>query len=470
MSTFSGLNTAYSGLVAARAGLDVVGQNIANANTDGYTRQRLSTNSTSALAQTGVLANNAFSPGAGVTVTGIVRLASAQLDAHVRAAANSAGYTAVRANALSVVEGSFREPGDDGISAQLQDFWDAWADLSNSADQASPAALLLVGAGALTNQIAAGYRAVEAEWNSVRGELDTMAAELNSSAEQIDVLNAKILAVLTGGGNANELLDERTQLTTTMSALTGATVRDQGNGTVSVFIGGNAIVSEFGAKTVTVTGTMKLAGLGVAGGAVGLAWGSGSSTPVGLDGGEMAGALSLLTAANTDGTGGMLAEAAASYNNFAADLATQVNAAYSPDDADPFFEFTAESAALSLRVIPTSTSDVRAGTGAGGAFDGSVADAVAQIGTQSDSPDSNWLTFVNGFVVNTRSELQAASLASLAQDSAVGRQLANSTVDLDEENVSLLMYQHAYQGAARMLTAIDEMLDTLINRTGLVGR
>jgi flagellar hook-associated protein 1 FlgK len=49
-------------------------------------------------------------------------------------------------------------------------------------------------------------------------------------------------------------------------------------------------------------------------------------------------------------------------------------------------------------------------------------------------------------------------------------QLSNSAVDLDEENVNMLMFQHAYQGAARVMTAIDEMLDTLINRTGLVGR
>jgi flagellar hook-associated protein 1 len=43
-------------------------------------------------------------------------------------------------------------------------------------------------------------------------------------------------------------------------------------------------------------------------------------------------------------------------------------------------------------------------------------------------------------------------------------------VDIDEENVNLLSYQHAYQGAARVLTAVDEMLDTIINRTGIVGR
>jgi flagellar hook-associated protein 1 FlgK len=77
---------------------------------------------------------------------------------------------------------------------------------------------------------------------------------------------------------------------------------------------------------------------------------------------------------------------------------------------------------------------------------------------------------VTSLGATTRSALQHASLADQASTSAVKRQLSNSSVDLDEENVNLLMFQHAYQGAARVMTAVDEMLDTLINHTGLVGR
>ncbi|MGH1550130.1 flagellar basal body protein [Leifsonia poae] len=54
MSTFSGLNTAYTGLVAAKAGLDVVGQNLVNANTAGYTRQRVNTSGVPALNTVGL--------------------------------------------------------------------------------------------------------------------------------------------------------------------------------------------------------------------------------------------------------------------------------------------------------------------------------------------------------------------------------------------------------------------------------
>ncbi|MGI0520670.1 flagellar hook-associated protein FlgK, partial [Microbacterium maritypicum] len=65
MSTFSGLNTAASALAAARRGMDVVGQNIANQKTEGYTRQRVTTSAVAAIAQTGRFSVGAL-PGHGV--------------------------------------------------------------------------------------------------------------------------------------------------------------------------------------------------------------------------------------------------------------------------------------------------------------------------------------------------------------------------------------------------------------------
>jgi flagellar hook-associated protein 1 FlgK len=110
-----------------------------------------------------------------------------------------------------------------------------------------------------------------------------------------------------------------------------------------------------------------------------------------------------------------------------------------------------------------------AAQGAGG-NDGSIADKIAQLGKAPDSPDKAWSTIVTGIGVATRSGLQQSALADLSTKSAVGNQLANASVDIDEENVNMLTFQTAYQGAARVMTAVDEMLDTLINRTGIVGR
>ena len=480
MSTFSGLNTAYSGLVAARKGLDVVGQNISNANTVGYTRQRVTTSAVGSLAETGQLTGG-LRVGEGVSVDGIARLGNAQLDAHVRNSAAAAGYTAVRANSLSSIETSLNEPGENGISAKLDEFWAGWQELSNGSDSATPAALLLSTAGELTTMIAQGYQAVSTEYSSVRGDLGSMVSELNTAASQVAALNVQIRTTLATGGSANELLDQRELLTTTISALTGASVVAQSDGTVNVLIGGNALVSGGTASALAVSGAETLNDA-MGGGAVTLAWADPSRTSaVTIDGGEIAGALTLLAPT------GDLVTAATGYNTFATELAKSVNDIYTTgkdaSNASPgdfFFVDGTKPAALGLSVIPSKGSEVVAGDiASGGTYDGSIADAIAQLGAGQAfddngdpvvSPNTTWSDFVSSIAVATQSELQQANLASTTATYASSQQLANSSVDLDEENVNLLMFQTAYQGAARVLTAVDEMLDTLINRTGLVGR
>jgi flagellar hook-associated protein 1 len=202
-------------------------------------------------------------------------------------------------------------------------------------------------------------------------------------------------------------------------------------------------------------------------------WASGSGSAATLDGGQIAGALSVLA---PPAAGGVLATAAESYNTLATRLATDVNDIHftgtTVNGATKLDFFTLDSAlpaALGLTVVPTDANGIASGNGSD-AYDGSIADAISQLSIGATSPDSIWSTFVTQTGAATKTELQRATLADLASSSAAGLRLANSSVDLDEENVNLLSFQHAYQGAARVMTAIDEMLDTLINRTGIVGR
>jgi flagellar hook-associated protein 1 FlgK len=487
MSTFGGLNSAYTGLVAARAGLDVVGQNIANVNTDGYTRQRVTTSSTNAAARAGLVAWGA-TPGTGVSVDSIARLGSATLDAKVRATAATAGYTAVRANALASVENSLKEPGVNGLSHQLQEFWAAWSELANGSDATVAGGLLLGEASQLTAQITAGYQAVTDEWTAVRSSADALVTEVNGAAARVAELNGIIRQTLASGGSANELIDKRDALTTTITAITGAAVRPQANGTVDVLIAGNTLVSGTDVQTLAVSGPSTMpVGPNAAdpGNAVRVVWTHRPET-VGVDGGELAGALSLLGPAEADGTGGALAEAAVSYNTFATHLATEVNrwhasgATSTGAAGGKFFDFAKDGdAAATLVVVPTSAGEIAAGTVGNGAANTGVADKIAQLGTVKAtapdgttvvSPNAVWSAFVTELGVATAVELAQASSANLSASAAVTLQLSNSSVDIDEENVNLLTFQHAYQGAARVMTAVDEMLDTLINRTGLVGR
>ncbi|KPN18244.1 flagellar hook-associated protein FlgK [Arthrobacter sp. Edens01] len=466
MSTFSGLNTAYTGLSAARKGLDVVGQNIANVNTPGYTRQRVTTSAMGGAAITGKFATGAR-VGQGVSVDGIARLGSMQLDTRVRATAAASGFSAIRANALAGLETSLNEPGKNGISASLTEFWAAWQGVANKPGNEAAATALIGQATTLASQISTGYKAVEEQWTGAYKQLKDMEAELNGTASQIASLNAQIRTVQASGGTANELIDQRNALTTTIAALAGGTVRESDNGMVDVLIDGNAIVSGDIVRPVQVAGGIKMGDE-----APRLEWSHRPGTNMAASG-EIAGALSVLAPA---ADGGILASAAEGYNNFAKSLATAVNGAHNGgintkgDVVGDFFSHGTDPAAKSLTVVAKSASDIATGAVDMGNLDNSVADKIAQLGTAAKSPDAEWANFVSGIGASTRVEMQQAELAGVAASAAIDMQLSNSSVDLDEENLNLLAYQHAYQGAARVMTAIDEMLDTLINRTGIVGR
>ncbi|MBK4348696.1 flagellar hook-associated protein FlgK [Lacisediminihabitans sp. G11-30] len=475
MSTFGGLSTAYSGLNAARQGLDVVGQNIANATTAGYTRQRITTSAVGSLAQVGPLSGGSPRVGQGVSVDGVARLGDAFLDARVRITAAASGNLAVRSNTFTDIQASLNEPGKNGISAQLSSFWSAWSAVSNQAGQAAPAGVLLQTATALTNQIAAGYTALNDQWTQTRGKLTGMVDELNQAATSVAALNGEIRSTLARGGSANELIDQRNQLTTSIAALTGGTVRELPDGTAEVLVGGNALVSGDTSYQLSVSGSSTMEG--ASGAPLTLQWTARPNIPVSVESGEIAGALSVLAGANASGTGGAIAEAAAGYNKFATYLANAVNAVHSggttPSGTTGLSFFAVSStgpAALGLSVIPTSGAEIATGTAGAGGNDGSNAAAIAHLGSAAGSPDSVWSTFVTGIGVAAKSALQQATLADSAASNASKAQLSNSSVDMDEENVNMLTFQTSYQGAARVMTSIDEMLDTLINHTGIVGR
>ena len=94
----------------------------------------------------------------------------------------------------------------------------------------------------------------------------------------------------------------------------------------------------------------------------------------------------------------------------------------------------------------------------------------ASCTTPPGGPDATWRNFVVDLGVTTQAATRRAEVSETSRAVAENLQRSNASVDIDEEMTNMLSYQRAYEGAARVLTAVDEMLDTLINRTGLVGR
>ncbi len=459
---------AASGLAAARAGMTVTGQNIANETTPGYTRQRLEQTSLTAAGTAG-LWETGFSVGGGVSVQGIARLGDEVLDARVRDALSASGFWSARSSAAQKVEAAMAEPTTDGLAANLNRFWSGWSDLANTPKPAA-AQVVLTNARVLVGQIAAGYEAVVGQWSDLRGQVDRDVDVVNVTAGQIATLNGQVRSALQSGRSANELVDQRNLLAQQLSTMIGATGRLEDDGTLTLRVDGNALVSADTSRTIAVAGPRTLAD----GGRVSLAWADRPDVPVAVTGGSLGGAIGVLAPASDGGT---LARVAEAYNATAATLAQAVNDVHregrtaTGTAGGDFFALSATGpAALGLTVLPTSLDQLALAAPGSGALDTSIADRIAGLATSATGPSTQWASFVTSFGVSVGGDVQRADTADRGAIAAIAGQQSHASVDGDEDTISLLTYQTAYQAAARVLTAVDEALDTLINRVGLVGR
>ncbi|WP_149203370.1 flagellar hook-associated protein FlgK [Actinotalea subterranea] len=472
MSTFSGLSGALSSLIAQRQALEVSGQNVANAKTAGYTRQRADMTSVQALT-TPSMFSAANGAGNGVRVSGITRMGDVFLDARLRTETSAASFQAAQAKSLDRLETLVTEPSDTGITAQLQTFWSGWQDVGNDPDDPAARQTLIGNAKALISQIASGYRGVETQWAQARTEAQSIVTQVNTTATAVADLNEQIRAIQVSGGSANELVDQRSLLVTQLSSLVGASAREREDGTIDVMVAGNALVRGVKATAVQLSGPSSMAELVATPSVpVSLSWGTTPPTPLSLQGGTLASHISVLSPT------GSLMSAADSFNDLATSLETSVNAVHQTGTTltgatgVDFFVVNPDASlpkALRLSTI-SDPAQVAAADGTKGTLDGSIADKVSQIVSKAGGPDSVWRSFVVDLGVQTQAATQRAKVTEVARATAENLQLSQASVDLDEESVNMLAYQRAYEGAARVLTAIDEMLDVLINRTGVVGR
>lgn len=474
-SSFGGLSIASSGLSAARAALEVTGQNVANANTEGYTRQRIDQSPMAQTALATYFTQN--SNGEGVVVNGVSRLNDAVVDARVNSTASSSSYWSTTADAVSTVETSLNEPTTSGLASQLNTFWNDWQTVANNigTTASSSAASQLIQQGNLVaSTISGGYDAAKNAWSAARTAADSTATTINTTAANIANLNKTIRSLSAAGGNVNSLLDQRDAAVTTLAKLTGATTRSNADGTIDVVVGGNSLVSGVTSRSVKVAGAADFSEV-ANGKSVTLEWTDSPGSTVSLDGGEMAARIASLQPAATGGTGGVFAEAAQAYNTIAKTVADAVNTIHEAGANSAgqtglkFFTYTSDATAAStLAVAAKSGADIATGgltaTGTSkGANDASNADAIAQLGSSATGPNTTWATYVSRVGSQSATAAARSTTATTAATAATTAQTSVSGVDLDEETSNLVIYQHAYQASARVISTINDVLDTLIN-------
>jgi len=232
-----------SGLDAARKALDVIGNNISNAATEGYHRQKIDLSSQYARNEGGVLI------GGGVQVEGITRMMDSFLELEILRQKSSLGQISQETETLSTIESAFGElTGTDGLNAAIETFFNSLNDLSAHPDQVTYQDQVLSSADAMAGRFRTLGDFLSNLETQIRLQAENIVDQVNTLAGRIAELNDSIQRIEMGGGKAGNLLDQRDQLISEVSELTGVQTQQRDFGVVDVDAGGVPIV--MGATTI----------------------------------------------------------------------------------------------------------------------------------------------------------------------------------------------------------------------------
>ncbi|RTR36375.1 flagellar hook-associated protein FlgK [Robertmurraya yapensis] len=490
-STFMGLETARRGMFAQQTALYVTGNNISNANTDGYSRQRV--NLTQTLTYPGVGMNRPQTPGqlgTGVVASSIQRIRDEFVDSRYRGENNKLGYYSTKADTLSRMEEILNEPTEEGLAASLSEFWNSLQILGSSPNESGARESVLAQANALADTFNYMSTSLETIMEDLKLSTKANVDTINSIATQINEINRQISEVEPHGDLPNNLYDERDKLVDELSALVNIKVTKEKTG-------GNA--------SILAEGVYKIEILGSSGNSLGVLVDKNSLTTGPTQVSTSADYKSIIfgsstVALNDFSMGELKANMEALTDKYPAMIENLDNMAYTlvkefnkihsdgddlnGDQGSPFFNdlTTATGAAKSISVAITDPTKIAAA--ADGTSEGNGDNAYSLAGvmtknltdftTSTIGTTGNFQSFYAGVIaslgVQTKESNVLTNNTLTLLDSVNTQRQSVSSVSLDEEMTDMIKFQHAYNASARMITMIDETLDKIVNGLGVGGR
>lgn len=463
---FQGLEIGKRALLTHQLSMTTVGHNIANVTTPGYTRQRVTVSATAPLET----AN--YNIGTGVTATAITQIRDPFLTMQYRRESKSLGEWESKEKSLGQIESFFSEPSDNGLGDVLDKFWSSWQDLSNNVGTDSEAA-------ARSTVVSQTQTLVET-FHYLNNQLDQLQAtcdsdvvarvqEINETAKQIAGLNRMVVSEELGGQTANDLRDQRDLLIDNLSKLVDVKSVEKANGSTTIYISGMAIVED---KDSFALGTKMSSSEGKAWHDI--VW-EGTSSTIKITGGELKGMI--------DTRDTTVPEVRDRLDELATSVVNEVNSyhrtGYAQDGTTGlnFFDSTYTTAGtIQLETAIGNDPSLIAASANGARGDNSNALSIASLKDKTISALN--ATSMNGYyntivgqVGVSSNEAQAfrANSQTLLEQISTARESVQG-VSLDEEMTNMIKLQHAYEAAARIITYMDQALDTLIQGMGVVGR
>jgi len=460
--TFMGISTALSGILAQQRAMDTIGHNVANVNTPGYRRQEplFATRPPWPAARDREVAGIGGQIGTGVNVETIRRVRDDYLDLQLHDLSGQLGRWAAAEGALVQVEGVIAPAGGADLGALLDQFWAGWHDLSTRPEDEAARIALRQQASAL----AMALRETHAQLSTIRRQMNAAiedrVSEINTIAEEIAYLNREIGYAISKSLAPNDLLDRRDALVAQLTTIVGATAsRPDAQGAIAVSIGGRALVQGH-----------DWYGLGTTPGPLGtvdIRWAADDGA-VNLQAGELLGML--------DARDRLIPGYLGQLDTIATTLVTRVNSlhvtGYGLDGTAGLHFFVPGSTAANIDLNPAILADARAIAAAGSPDapgDGTMALAIARLADESviggRTLNDSYRALMTQVAADTKNVRDLHAARRLAWQQVRNQQQSVYGVNLDEELANMIATQSAYAASARVLSAIDEMLEILIMRT-----
>lgn len=507
-----GLETNKRGLYTQQSALYTTGHNISNANTDGYSRQRVNMQATAGYPGVGL--NSGTMPGfigTGVEAGSIQRIRDSFVDHQFRQEANKLGYWESRSQAISQMEDVLNEPSHYGLQKSLSQFWQSLQDLAVNPENAGARAVAIQNGVAVAESFNYIHKSLTEIQTNLGTEINVSTKDINSLLQQIAELNRQITQVEPNGYMPNDLYDARDVLLDELSMYipieiayekSGGRALAIAEGSVTVTLKldeGDPVTLVAGNHSATLTtqptslidedkNNRPITGIHIAGIA-----GEDSTIQHSdlLDVGKMKSLMNSYGVAEEEGATGLYPNMLTELNRMAAAFANQINAIHmngtdlNGNQGGYFFDvkvngesFTAANIMVDA-ALENNTSLLAASDSApGNPEEGNGKNAQRLADAQSRPLDSLGGSTIETFYQSVIGELGVEGLQVEKLKTNTGtllgavehRRASISSVSLDEEMTDMIKFQQAYNASARMITVIDETLDKIINGMGIVGR
>jgi flagellar hook-associated protein 1 len=489
-TTFGSFNIATSGLFASQRSLDTVSNNISNASTDGYSRQLVLQR---ASLPTGGDPRGIV--GTGVETYDVVRIRSQYLDNKYWGQVKSHSEWKTKSDNLGIIEGIFNEPSDIGVRKVLDELFAGMEELIKRSGDNTSRVNVIEKAVTFTKTINGLGQQIISNIRETNFAIKSKVEEVNALATQIREVNEQIFNLELDGHKANSLRDQRGTLVDKLSTIVNVSVSEiTGDDDVKYFnvkIGGMTLVNHYQVNKLTVVDTdvPGLTDLGT-GKISEVKWAGASGTildKVKVEGGELKGLIDVRDGDEKSNSYRGLPYYLGQLNEFAKEFATKFNTQHkdgydlNDDPGVDFFEVPVVGInCLNLKVSDAIKDDptlVAASDSFGGESNNMNAKLLSAFRNRKNifpslngTPDDFVKSIITTLSVDTNhADRMTANLDAIVAQTS-NKRLSESGVSLDEEMGNMVKFQHSYNASAKMVTTLDSVMDTMINKLGLVGR